>query len=70
MQDVLAHNKAKEVADTISDHYNVNVSSAWVYNLANSAKHGSRYDVSVRRAFATKEFLEDWRSDRCPWLEK
>ena len=67
-QDALKNNKAKDIADTITEHYNVGVSSAWVYNLANSADRGSRFDVSVRRAFALSEFIEDWRAGKCPWL--
>jgi hypothetical protein len=69
-QDALKSNKAKDIADTVSDHYNVGVSSAWVYNLANSSDRGSRFDVSVRRAFAMKVFIEDWRAGKCPWLVK
>jgi len=67
-QDALKNNKAKDIADTITEHYNIGVSSAWIYSLANSADRGSRFDVSVRRAFAMKAFIEDWRAGKCPWL--
>ena len=71
IQDALKTNKAIDIADTISKHYHVNVSTPYLYNLARATERGSRFDTSVRRAFAILEFVQDWRhTDKMPWLNK